>query len=408
MKNDEVGRSRPSAWRTALALGGFAWSIAACGPEQGGLLPPTGAGGSSVGSGGAAGASGSTAATGGSATTGAGGTGNAGSGGSGGSAGGAGGDPGDAGEPDDGGTPISACVFHTDPLIDAGMLHVVIADEGGAGDAGAVTDASSDASVDAAATNDAAPRNDAGGDSGPRSEGGSGDAGPAPSITVLTSAFVGPYLADSTGRTLYTYGGDMPGDCKSIPISGCERDCLVAWPLFDAGARTLAAGLDGRAFGSILRADGASQTTYYGWPLYYYKPDVAAGQVLGQAKAKTWHAATVIPVGIVIMRSPAGVRYIADGGGRTLYVFDQDMKGTATADPVSACSGSCLDEHPLLRRSRISVVSSLELTDFSIFVQGHARQQLAYKGAPLYYAATDLRSGDQNGATTPGWSVAVP
>ncbi len=108
------------------------------------------------------------------------------------------------------------------------------------------------------------------------------------------------------------------------------------------------------------------------------------------------------------MKGTTAAKYLADGGGRTLYVSDQDTKGTPTTDPVSACTGTCLDQHPLFRRNRISVVSSLEVTDFTVFVQGHNRQQLAYKGAPLYYAVTDLRSGDQNGANTPGWSVALP
>jgi predicted lipoprotein with Yx(FWY)xxD motif len=336
-----------------------------------------------------------------------------GEGGSSGSGAGGGDDAGiDAGEPEDGGT-TPACVFHTDPVVDGSApLHAVIADEGG-GDGGDAADDVADASMtdaaqDGARAADAAPRNDASGDGGGRGEGG-GDAGPAPSITVLTSAFAGPYLADSAGRTLYTYGGDLPGDCNFPPISGCERDCLVAWPLFDAGPRTLATGLDPRAFGTILRGDGAYQTTYYGWPLYYYKTDVAAGQFGGQAKAKTWHAATVIPVGIVIMRDPTtSTRYLADGGGRTLYVSADDTKGTSTTNPLSACTGTCLDQHPLFWRSRISVVSSLEITDFSVFVQGLARQQLAYKGAPLYYAAGDARSGDQKGATTPAWSVALP
>jgi predicted lipoprotein with Yx(FWY)xxD motif len=393
-------------------------AIAACGPEQGGLVPTTGAASTGVGSGSSGGAGGSSgSAAGGSSAGGAAGNGSTtGGAGTAGTTGGSGGDSGtDAGVPEDGGTSVS-CVFHTDPVVDAGtMLHAVVADDGGAGGAGgaptdgALLDAAQDVVSSAdAASGDAAPR-DAASEGGGRSDAGAGDAGPAPSVTVLTNAFVGPYLADSVGRTLYTYGGDLAGDCNYPPISGCERDCLVAWPLFEAGPRTLAAGLDPRAFGTILRGDGAYQTTYYGWPLYYYKTDVAPGQFAGQAKAKTWHAATVIPVGIVILRdATTSTRYLADGGGRTLYVFSQDTKGTIATDPVSACTGTCLDEHPVFRRSRISVVSSLEITDFSTFVQGHARQQLAYKGAPLYYAAADMRSGDQKGATTAGWSVALP
>ena len=97
-----------------------------------------------------------------------------------------------------------------------------------------------------------------------------------------------------------------------------------------------------------------------------------------------------------------------DGAGRTLYVYDADTKGTATSDPTSACADACLTMHPAFRRNRISVVSSLEPTDFTIFVQGPLGQQVAYRGAPLYYSSDDLRSGDQKGATTPGLSIAIP
>jgi predicted lipoprotein with Yx(FWY)xxD motif len=107
------------------------------------------------------------------------------------------------------------------------------------------------------------------------------------------------------------------------------------------------------------------------------------------------------------MRDAASVRYIADGSGRTLYVYDQDLKGTASSDPTSACTGTCLVDHPAFWRNRISVVSSLEPTDFSTFAPRLGSTQLAYKGAPLYYSAADARSGDANGATT-GWSVALP
>ena len=199
----------------------------------------------------------------------------------------------------------------------------------------------------------------------------------------------------------------MAGDCQNAPISGCEKDCLVAWPLFDAGPRTLAPSLNDGMFGTILRPDGASQTTYYGWPLYYYRTDVGPGTLTGQAKSRTWHAATVIPMGIMVMKGVDIMRYLADGEGKTLYVNDQDTKGTATTDPVSACTGACLADHPGFFRSRLSVVSSLETTDFSTFLPGHGRAQIAYKGAPLYRSAADARSGDLKGATA-GWSVALP
>jgi predicted lipoprotein with Yx(FWY)xxD motif len=251
---------------------------------------------------------------------------------------------------------------------------------------------------------------DASGDrsGGGRDGGSTGDAGPAPSITVLNSPFLGPYLADSAGRTLYTFGNDKPGDCTYPPIPDCEADCLIAWPAFDAGKRTLATSLNPAVFGSVSRTDGLGQiTTYYGWPLYYYRSDTAGGLINGQGKSKTWHVATVSPHNMMIMRDNTNPRYIADGDGRTLYVFAQDTVGTPGSDPISTCVGDCLLQYPPFQRNGINAVSSLAPNDLSLFVRPDTRrQQVAYKGAPLYLSAADMRSGDQKGVAM-GWAVAA-
>ena len=268
----------------------------------------------------------------------------------------------------------------------------------------ATPDATADASVADATTGDAG--SDASGDRSGGRDGAAGDGAPAPSITVLTSPYLGPYLADSTGRTLYTFGNDKPGDCNYPPIPDCEADCAIAWPPFDAGKRTLATSLDPAVFGSVARADGISQiTTYHGWPLYYYRPDTASGVINGQGKSKTWHVATTIPHNMMIMRDKTNPRYVADGDGRTLYVSDKDTPGTAGSDPVSACVDTCLTQYPPLLKNRINAVSSLPPNDLSLFVRPDlGRQQVAYKGAPLYLSAADMRSGDQKGVAM-GWTV---
>jgi predicted lipoprotein with Yx(FWY)xxD motif len=267
-----------------------------------------------------------------------------------------------------------------------------------------------DAPIADATTADAG--SDASGDRSGGRDGAAGDGAPAPSITIRMSPYLGPYLADSDGRTLYTFGNDKPGDCNYPPIPDCEADCAIAWPPFDAGIRTLAMGLDPAVFGSVARTDGISQiTTYYGWPLYYYRPDTAGGVINGQGKSKTWHVATTIPHNIMIMRDKTNPRYIADGDGRTLYVSDKDTLGTASSDPVSACVGSCLTQYPPLLKNRINAVSSIPPNDLSLFVRPDmGRQQVAYKGAPLYLSATDMRSGDQKGVDMAmGWTaVAAP
>jgi predicted lipoprotein with Yx(FWY)xxD motif len=323
------------------------------------------------------------------------------------------------------------CVFHTDPPppimslweaggdvtedaeVDAGLADSS-ADMGGGVDV-IVVDAdnpdapSGDADpVDASTADAVADTRDAGGDRSGGRDGGAGDAGPAPSITVLNSPFLGPYLADSAGRTLYTFGNDKPGDCNYTPIPDCEADCAIAWPPFDAGKRTLAASLDPGLFGSVARADGVSQiTTYYGWPLYFYRTDTSGGLITGQGKSKTWHVATVSPHNMMIMRDKTNPRYIADGEGHTLYVFAQDTAGTAASDPISTCVGDCLTQYPPFQKNRINAVTSLDPNDLSLFVRPDTgRQQVAYKGAPLYLSAADMRSGDQKGLAM-GWTVAA-
>jgi len=237
---------------------------------------------------------------------------------------------------------------------------------------------------------------------------GAGGAPPAATVVLQTSAFLGSYLTDAAGRTLYTYGADLPGDCNTPPQSVCVADCLVSWPLFEAGSRVLGAGLNDAAFGSIDRGDGVWQTTYYGWPLYYYKTDLMLGQLTGQGKGKTWHAAELTPPTVVIMKAGA-VKYLADGAGRTLYVSAADQAGTSSDDPVSACDKECLASFTPFRDKHLSVVTSLEEADFSVFVRhGAGGLQLSYKGLPLYSATTDKKAGDTTGVATSGFTVAVP
>jgi len=238
--------------------------------------------------------------------------------------------------------------------------------------------------------------------------GAGGAAGAGATVTLQVSPFVGNYLADSTGRTLYTSGNDFPGDCRTPPVSNCVTDCLLSWPIFPAGARVLATGLDDEAFGAIQRGDGNWQMTYHGWPLYNYKTDLLLGQVAGQGKGKTWHIAQQNPPGIVIMK-PGTLRYLADASGHTLYVSAADQAGTADTDPVSNCSETCLTNFEPFFDRRLSVVTSLLIEDFSSFARsGNSGLQIAYQGRPLYRAATDLEPGDMTGTAISGFKVAEP
>jgi predicted lipoprotein with Yx(FWY)xxD motif len=165
--------------------------------------------------------------------------------------------------------------------------------------------------------------------------------------------------------------------------------------VFNAGARTLDPELDDAAFGTILREDGGYQTTYHGWPLYTYLSDLAAGQIVGQSKGKVWYVAEVKLPNVVIMQE-GSVRYLADVTGRTLYASSADVLGTGSADPVSHCDSTCLQTYEPFREPRLYPVQALEPDDFYAFVNG-GTLQVAYRGAPLYRARTDVQGGDLTG-----------
>jgi predicted lipoprotein with Yx(FWY)xxD motif len=248
---------------------------------------------------------------------------------------------------------------------------------------------------------------------------GVGGASPKPTINVAKNAFAGPYLTDGAGKALYTYGADAPGDCNYVPVTTCFLDCAKSWPPFNGEPRLLGAGIDDSLLGSIQRTDTvvnpdqttsqvvSTQTTYQGWPLYYYKNDAAPGDVKGQAVGKIWQLATVLPPNIVIIRVDT-LRFVADENGHALYTSAADTKGTMTTHPVSACTGACLDDFEPFVLTYLSPVSYLLPSDFSYFVRGDGSPQIAYKGAPLYRSHADVRSAQTNGTAITGWSVAAP
>jgi predicted lipoprotein with Yx(FWY)xxD motif len=96
---------------------------------------------------------------------------------------------------------------------------------------------------------------------------------------------VGKFLADAKGMTLYIFKKDSPG--KSV----CTGPCVVKWPLYFRENVSVPEGVAAGDFGTIAREDGKRQTTYKGWPLYYYAGDKAPGDVLGQGLGNVWFVA---------------------------------------------------------------------------------------------------------------------
>ncbi|MGZ8474528.1 MAG: COG4315 family predicted lipoprotein [Candidatus Deferrimicrobiaceae bacterium] len=96
---------------------------------------------------------------------------------------------------------------------------------------------------------------------------------------------VGKFLTDAKGMTLYIFKRDSPG--KSV----CEGPCVEKWPLYFREKVAVPEGVKAGDFGTIKREDGKKQTTYKGWPLYYYVGDKAPGDASGQGLGTVWFVA---------------------------------------------------------------------------------------------------------------------
>ena len=93
----------------------------------------------------------------------------------------------------------------------------------------------------------------------------------------LASTKLGKILVDAHGRTLYLFEADQG------TMSHCAGACANAWPpLATTGKPTAGAGVDAAKLGTTKRADGSTEITYDGHPLYTYAGDTAPGQTSGQ------------------------------------------------------------------------------------------------------------------------------
>jgi predicted lipoprotein with Yx(FWY)xxD motif len=111
---------------------------------------------------------------------------------------------------------------------------------------------------------------------------------PAPeteyTVDLASDEALGTFLVDGSGMTLYRFATDVPGS----GVSACYDDCAERWPVFFAVEIAVPAELNVTDFNGIVRDDEATQTTYKGWPLYYYFEDKAPGDVKGQDVGGVW------------------------------------------------------------------------------------------------------------------------
>ena len=215
---------------------------------------------------------------------------------------------------------------------------------------------------------------------------------PGVSVATRSSASLGSYLVSGDGRTLYYFGLDLPGAAGHAPVSNCVGTCVPLWPIFHVDAPSLAPGLDAADFGEFVRSDGVKQTTYKGWPLYFFAGDSNPGDTHGD-NFEVWYVIKDPFYSVMAMTKTSGpALYLADPAGRTLYVDSRDQVGSAPR-----CAGACLNNWPVFAAGQGPLPTGIDASKLTTFTRPDGLAQSAFDGHPLYYFAHDVAPGDING-----------
>lgn len=222
-------------------------------------------------------------------------------------------------------------------------------------------------------------------------------------LQLISDANLGQVIADGNGMALYFFSNDADGN------SACQGGCLDAWPVFHAENLQIPSGLSSADFATITRGDGSMQTTYKGWPLYYFAQDQNAGDVKGEAVNDIWFVAkpdyTVMIANQPVTAGGTATKYLVDEEGNTLYYFTPD------GSDVSNCTGQCLVNWPkFFEDETIILPSIMNVSDLGTFTRSDGEgDQFSYQGAPLYYFIQDAERGETKGeGVNSVWFVQQP
>ncbi len=231
----------------------------------------------------------------------------------------------------------------------------------------------------------------------------------SPDLSLKTSA-LGNIMTGEGGKTLYFFAPDVAGDAN------CTGGCKDTWPVFYKETPTLSAGLKATDFATITRADGDKQTTYKGWPLYYYKNDAKAGDILGDKLGNVWMVAKAHYSVMIASRQLVGndgksytfdtkegtgsSLFLVDSVGHTLYAFasDKNNKNNYTKADLSNNPTWPIFETSALVKDIPTVLNTGDFTT----ITSVGKTQLTYKGWPLYTFGPDLSiRGNTKGVSVP-------
>ncbi len=229
----------------------------------------------------------------------------------------------------------------------------------------------------------------------------------------------GNILTDTDGKSLYFFSLDHQ------EAASCVDDCVTNWPIFYTEKLVLPEGLLATDFASIVRSDGKKQSTYKGWPLYYFVNDETAGDTNGDNIGNVWFIAKPDYVLMYVKAQLIGkgesdedvnyksdyslgeelTPYLTDALGNTIYTFINDKKDKNNFTSEDFSNNGVW---PIFHVELGSIPSVLDANDFNV-IDVHGQSQLTYKGWPLYYFGADMVRGDNYGINFPApgvWPIA--
>ena len=94
---------------------------------------------------------------------------------------------------------------------------------------------------------------------------------------------------------------------------------------------------------------------------------------------------------VQVRSGPLG-RYLVDGRGRSLYLFEKDRGGR------SACYGSCASVWPpLMATGHVARGAGVSAAKLGTVARRGGGREVTYAGHPLYFYAGDSRAGQLKG-----------
>ena len=200
-------------------------------------------------------------------------------------------------------------------------------------------------------------------------------------VRITDHPTYGKLLTDSTGRSLYIQARDVPNTGAVANLGEVGR----FYPPFYAESVTGGAGINVSEFGYLSRADGQRQTTYRGWPLYYYLNDREPGDAKSQGANNITFLAKPDYTVMVRENATSGI-YLSDTAGSALLVRD------GAADPAPGYA-------PFRASPVVAPAPLVQAGDFSETVTPSGERQTTFRGQPLYSFTGQGRPGAVAGAT---------